>query len=536
MIVSTICKTKSGAQSGGVVTYEPVSNSNGALPKLKGIRSRVVNSKRTDLSKGVRTKVEKDNFGHFSKGLRGSTAAVYNCSVEEGRLVRAFFGHTRFATSSKASFDGTHPHQWSPRRDFNVNRFQASKATANLPFEFQLTGVEHYITHNGDFEFYKFANGKYYDTEEVQQFLVKTLHVPMPATVDSAAVAGMIDLLRSSGCFALSLRFATCFSPNVDPGDKSANYPTTDEYVAAGKVLEEALDDYVSEYKIKSLEVISASTKERVKLAAYMSKAFSSYIDFTAKTTSCLKNFVLNDEEAAGVTRTSFLRSTVDAFFDNDLLHTMRLFLTNAKGSFGLSVSSSLDAHRQVVFAAKGQTLSIAFYPRKGVICFGSEQAAVKAGLNYEVPAGKTNTSNFTPVNEDAVRLDLDDLGGEICLLDWGYKDTEPSISPPNRNLAVEKLMGGAVSVVLLHQTKAIVHKLQKRLIPLENNELIKPLLNDCKDPILADINDIPRVCSDIQKDWKEAGLNRYVRYFASRLGVAVLFNCVLMIHFDYFF
>ena len=86
-------------------------------------------------------------------------------------------------------------------------------------------------------------------------------------------------------------------------------------------------------------------------VANYMSKAFSSYIDSTAKT-SYLKNFVLKDEEAAGVNRISFLRLKVDVFFDNDLLHTMHLFLTNAKGSFGLSVSSSLDAHRQRVFVA----------------------------------------------------------------------------------------------------------------------------------------------------------------------------------------
>ena len=46
-------------------------------------------------------------------------------------------------------------------------------------------------------------------------------------------------------------------------------------------------------------------------VANYMSKAFSSYIDSTAKT-SYLKNFVLKDEEAAGVNRTSFLRSKVD--------------------------------------------------------------------------------------------------------------------------------------------------------------------------------------------------------------------------------
>lgn len=95
-----------GAQSGGVVTYEPAGHSSTLLPKLKGIRSRVVNAKRTDLSKGVRRKIEKDNFGLF-KGLRGSNSPEYNASVEEGRLVRAFFGHTRFATTSKASCEFT---------------------------------------------------------------------------------------------------------------------------------------------------------------------------------------------------------------------------------------------------------------------------------------------------------------------------------------------------------------------------------------------------------------------------------------------
>ena len=110
---------------------------------------------------------------------------------------------------------------------------------------------------------------------------------------------------------------------------------------------------------------------------------------------------------------------------------------------------------------------------------------------------------------DNAVRLDLDDLGGEICLLDWGFGgDTKPSISPPNRNLAVENLMD--VNVVLLRQSKAFKNtELSKRLTLLENNEFIKPLLNDCADPVLADIRDIPRVCAQIQDDWHEIGLNR---------------------------
>lgn len=110
----------------------------------------------------------------------------------------------------------------------------------------------------------------------------------------------------------------------------------------------------------------------------------------------------------------------------------------------------------------------------------------------------------------NAVRLDLDDLGGEIALLDWGYAcDAEPAISPPNRNLQVEKLMNGSVNVVLLQQSKNQTNRLSKRLTLLENNEFIKPLLGDCKDPVLADIQDIPKICNNIQEDWRTVGLNR---------------------------
>lgn len=132
------------------------------------------------------------------------------------------------------------------------------------------------------------------------------------------------------------------------------------------------------------------------------------------------------------------------------------------------------------------------------------------------------------------MRLDLDDLGGEIvswssflhlipfncirnschficyiaqCLLDWGYgNDSEPAISPPNRHLTVDKLMGGGVNVVLFHLSIAgscELKTISKRLVVMENNELIKPLLNDCDDPVLADIQDIPRICSQIQEDWQ---------------------------------
>lgn len=293
----------------------------------------------------------------------------------------------------------------------------------------------------GDFEFYK-INGKYYDTEAIQKFLVKTLAVPMPATVDSAAIAGMMDLLRVQGSFALSARYAICLgmgdgSVDMNPMDSSIEYPTIKQYEEIGKVFETALNEMVDERRIESLEEFSLKDEEQINqcinsssrssnryilqgdLRDHLVKKIKRHVWELAESKSemnsaftALVKFVSLDIEMGSLEK--FVRATVNAFFDNDLLHSMRIFLENAKGSFGLCVTTSLDAHRQVVFAAKGQTLSIAFYPRKGVICYGSEAAAVKAGLNYETPQKSTLGTDFKCVDENAVRLDLDDLGGEI--------------------------------------------------------------------------------------------------------------------------
>lgn len=117
-----------GAQSGGVVTFKPDNKHN-----LKGIRSRCVNSKRTDLSKLVRAKVQRDVFSKF-----GGNPFPKNS-------VTVMSGHTRFATSSKATMDGTHPHQWSPPSTRRVYDFSVPH---NGKHEFipKSINVENYIT------------------------------------------------------------------------------------------------------------------------------------------------------------------------------------------------------------------------------------------------------------------------------------------------------------------------------------------------------------------------------------------------------
>ena len=237
-----------GAQSGGVVTFEPIKYSQKSTttgdspsaqqpPILKGIRSRIVNAKRTDLSQKLKQKVISDNCSPLSGNLHGYNKSEYTVNEGGGKLVRGFFGHTRFATSSKATFEGTHPHQWSERRDYKMYLFGSASASlphsgggsgssspslfgrgggggggggnsstpsvfdwrrkghdGNVIVEPRVVGVENYITHNGDFEFYR-VRDKYYDVVLVQGWLEHVLETPLPSVVDS----GELDFSGGEG-------------------------------------------------------------------------------------------------------------------------------------------------------------------------------------------------------------------------------------------------------------------------------------------------------------------------------------------------
>jgi hypothetical protein len=132
----------------------------------------------------------------------------------------------------------------------------------------------------------------------------------------------------------------------------------------------------------------------------------------------CLKDVVL------------FVKKAVDAFFDNDIMFAAHSFLLNAKGSFGLAITSSLD-QEQMVVVARGQTMSLAVFPRKGLVLFGSEQAAVKSALGL--------VEDVDPSAREAYRVDLDDLGGEIVLIGWGQNNQTPEVLTTNQPSHIQR-------------------------------------------------------------------------------------------------
>ena len=139
-----------GAQSAGFVTYV---RRRPGTDECRGVRHRVVNGKRTDLSDKL--------FHHARKATRASAI----------QAPQIFQGHTRFATSSIADFSGTHPHQWTPKSSQYFWRddvdTSAVGAAGRRVIRRETRTVEGYITHNGDLDFFS-IHGTVYALGDVQ--------------------------------------------------------------------------------------------------------------------------------------------------------------------------------------------------------------------------------------------------------------------------------------------------------------------------------------------------------------------------------
>ena len=180
-----------GAQTAGIVTYKQTTRSGANDAARVGLRVRVCNGKRTDLSKLITDKC-------LAKGMFNRVEAP-----------AVFQGHTRFATSSIADMSGCHPHQWRvPHRQRHWSYTEAVGVNEGY-FHSQLTNCEAFITHNGDLDAFRF-HGVTYSLGELQQLLPALLHTPPnPAAqrVDTLCIAGLLDFLRTKGMWLQSLRY-----------------------------------------------------------------------------------------------------------------------------------------------------------------------------------------------------------------------------------------------------------------------------------------------------------------------------------------
>jgi len=475
-----------GAQSGGVLVWN---SSHDKTNSNQAILTRVVAGKRTDLSKDLRKRVQQ-----LLPSVDSNIAPI-----------QAFMGHTRFATSSKATLEGTHPHRWTPasnRRVFSVDDFRGTSSTLNIRLpKLVVRKVVNYITHNGDFDFFR-IHGELFQVKLLQEWVEEVTGVPMPADVDSCAIAGMMDILRTAGCFGLSLRFA--MTVGCQRGI-IGEWPSYEDYEELGKIFEEVLLTFCQNRVIGLYEIGKTIGVRK----ALVNTIYAKLMLGSERAPMSLRFLWTDEESAVQANLLQVTMITVDAFFDNNLFKATQFFMQHAVGSFGLVVSCSEDAHRQICIAARGQPMSVAFYPELGLVCYGSELAAVKAGLGVSL-GPKAQSKLFSCSTEfferkianQTCRFDLDDLGGEVVLLDWGgpRKATDPMVSMESYHESIVKDI-----------------KVQDRITPLQDNDLLLPLPEDSEDPVFDDLKDIPHVLQSIQSQWREGGLNRVTAWNLSR-------------------
>jgi len=483
-----------GAQCGGVVSYKD--SSSGKV----GERFRVINGKRTDLSELIASGVKKKLASKSEMG---------------GPMV--FAGHTRFATTSKVTMDGCHPHQWTPKKKYTFWDKTGGQWSKRSAF------MEVYICHNGDLDSWD-IDGNTEALETLFPFIERATHTPAPSTVDSCGVAGVIDLVRTKGLWYHSVRYGFLFGV---PRGGNINYPMpsfADFQAAADEasgVFEKLVQGKLAGASSSELNFALGNA-----LIAHWSKG--------------VLGLRVGAEEAQVA---PFCRSAANAFLNNDLFNATRIFLKGAKGSFGLMVSSSVDADRQLVLAARGQSISVAIYPESKTFLWGSELGAVKAALTGD-----------EKLDKGAVRLDLDDLGGESCLIDWGGKDLpdfplkvpEPVMENPadkmlgsmanmessaslsgqmkrqesvkQRMCGRHEFMDGDLTLTLHQENLGKFKEFRHRLVPLVDNPLVLPLPSSVSDPVGVDIRDIPRAVKQIQEDWTEgSGTNAIAAWWLGK-------------------
>jgi hypothetical protein len=173
----------------------------------------------------------------------------------------------------------------------------------------------------------------------------------MPAAVDSCAIAGVVDLLRTQGCFGLSARYSICFGlPTSTIEEDIRDFPSYGHFEKIGHIFEDVLGEML---KATTFHSVCDTPKTRQSFALRVtSKLQVRKVDLVDP----LSRYLMDSEDGSSLV--AFCLATINAFFDNDLFFTTKAFLKNAKGSFGLCITSSLDAHRQICLASRGQTVS----------------------------------------------------------------------------------------------------------------------------------------------------------------------------------
>ncbi|MGL6344461.1 MAG: hypothetical protein ACRC80_35595 [Waterburya sp.] len=361
--------------------------------------------------------------------------------------------HYRFGTSGPPAIIETHWHEWMSAREENVWQFTEGQWINHNK------NVNNRITHNGDFDACTLY-GEEVENRELGLWLERVLYTPNHTKGDSPKIAGMMDFLITQGMWYASVRLAyhltivdsieSAFGGQQPHRDAPNTVPDELLLINWAKAFENTFMLY------------------RRLLAAPNSPACNQYLCRLEH--DVLQALAQDDtvSQWAWPKRVNFVRTTIDAFFRNDIYFATKTFMLKAHGSFGLVTVSTLDKE-QLVLSAQGQPMSIGFNWQDGYMIYASEPAAVDAVL-LNLP--------------ESYRLDLDQKKGEIALV----SANEITIYSMSQNQE-------------LHPSE-----LRERWISMESHPYlphVKYPANSTEDPIASDNQEIPAILEEIKLTWQ---------------------------------
>lgn len=404
------------------------------------VGKKVVNQKRENLTRSLEIAFAPVRQKAIATGIKPLESTVLGA------------WHYRYGTSGPPDVLETHWHEWMPGRQETVWGVEDAKWVSRSK------NVNHRITHNGDFDAWMLF-GKSIENAHLGLWLKRVLHTPNLAKGDSPKIAGMMDLLITQGMWVPSVRLAYQLAVAESIQDAFGGFSFSETALNTAPS-ESELSHWATIFEIiflllykKSFADIEAiSDKEKI-------RRFEESALQGLKQDSSISHW--SPQQKIG-----FVKTAIQAFFRNDLFYATKLFMANAKGSFGLVTVSTLDPER-LVLSAQGQPISIGFNPHEQYVIYASEPAAIDAVL--------ANTTG-------ASRLDLNQTTGEIALVDAD-------------NITVYSMA---------QDRKLPLPELAQRWISMENNPYIQPAKADTKDPVESDIQEIPQVLQGIEQSWME--------------------------------
>ena len=421
------------------------------------IGKKIVNRKRSNLTKSLEAEFAPIRNRAIAKGIKPLEDSVMGV------------WHYRYATSGTApSKLETHWHEWMPAREREVWEFYGNNWTGKIK------NVNHRITHNGDFESWRIFD-RDVDNQTLGWWLERVLNTRNKTKGDSPKIAGMMDLLVTQGIWYPSVRLAyqqaiaTSIEDAFGGQDSAANAPNTapcDRQMKLwAEIFESSFVEEFSRLRNKNpLQIKPDSVEFLVNLQQNLSQKFSSH--------PATENWSRSQIQ-------SFIQHTLKAFFANDLYRATKIFIGNAKGSFGLVIASTLE-ESELVLCAKGQPISVGFNRAQGYMVYASEPAAVDRVLLEQ---------------KNSFRLDLEQQQGEIA-----------------------KVSASNIILYSLSQQRELRGlKLNDRWISMQHPHLSKTKFNSTDansskqfDPVARDINSIPQILNEIKTEWENPhSLNR---------------------------